>query len=104
MLYTDGLRPDEIASYLKSIRNVKGFFENDLEKQDRQTDEHIIDFEMYMYEMLGMNKMVLSMWKTVHMSWQFKSNFGSGSREAMRLTGQATTALGNVVTNMVVHA
>lgn len=59
---------------------------------------------MYMYEMLGMNKMVLSMWKTVHMSWQFKSNFGSGSREAMRLTGQATTALGNVITNLVVHA
>lgn len=37
-LYTDGLRVDQINGILNNIKNTKYFFENDLSKQDRQTD------------------------------------------------------------------
>lgn len=35
VIYTDGLRPDEISGRLRLCQNVHGFFENDLTKQDR---------------------------------------------------------------------
>lgn len=35
VLYTDGLTPTELAGYLRNFKDVDGFFENDLEKQDR---------------------------------------------------------------------
>lgn len=47
--------------------------ENDLEKQDKQTDEEIIEFEFKMYEMLGVHPTILSLWHTVHSSWRFFS-------------------------------
>lgn len=36
----------------------------------------------------------------MHTTWRFKSMFNKGTLEFMRLSGQATTALGNVITNM----
>lgn len=34
-VYTDGYRPDELSARLRLINNAKGFYENDLTKQDR---------------------------------------------------------------------
>jgi hypothetical protein len=59
---------------------------------------------MEMYRLLGVHEVVLSFWYTVHESWKWKGGKAKGEREWMRLTGQATTALGNVITNMQVHA
>lgn len=73
-------------------------------KQDRQTDKPIIDVEFLLYELLGLDVNVLQCWKSVHETWRWKSSYSRGTRTAMRTTGQATTALGNVITNMQVHA
>lgn len=32
VIYTDGLRPDELAARVRNLKNIKGFFENDLKK------------------------------------------------------------------------
>ncbi|AID67139.1 putative polyprotein [Yerba mate endornavirus] len=103
ILYTDGLRPDEISARIRLCNNVKGFFENDLTKQDRQTDKPIIDVEMAMYDILGVHTDVIRSWREMHETWRFKSKNYWGQGESMRLTGQATTAIGNCLTNMQVH-
>jgi hypothetical protein len=103
ILYTDGLRPDEISARVRQISDVFGFFENDLTKQDRQTDEPIIDVEMAIYSLLGGSPTALSSWRENHAQWRFKSEHYTGMGESMRLTGQATTAIGNCITNLQVH-
>jgi hypothetical protein len=103
--YTDGLRPHEMSAAIRLCENVNCFFENDLEKQDRQTDAHIIKVEMQMYKsILGVSDSVLSSWGVVHGEWQVKSNINKSTRQYMRKTGEVTTALGNVITNMQAHA
>ena len=104
ILYVDGLRPDEISAKLRQISDVFGFFENDLTKQDRQTDKPILEVEMLMYLMLGVHPNIISSWRSSHDDWRFKSTNYWGKSTAMRLTGQATTALGNCITNMQVHS
>ncbi|YP_438202.1 polyprotein [Oryza rufipogon endornavirus] len=104
ILYVDGLRPDEISAKLRQISNVFGFFENDLTKQDRQTDKPILEVEMLMYLMLGVHPNIIASWRASHEDWRFKSTNYWGKSTAMRLTGQATTALGNCITNMQVHS
>ncbi|APG77655.1 hypothetical protein [Hubei endorna-like virus 1] len=103
IIYADGLRPDELSAKIRLVKNVKGFFENDLTKQDRQTDKPIINVEMILYGMLGGHKNLISSWRENHETWRFKSKHYWGQGESMRLTGQATTALGNCITNMQVH-
>jgi hypothetical protein len=104
VVYSDGLRPDTLAKRFRLCKNVAGFFENDLTKQDRQTDDPIIEVEMAMYELLGVHPDLLSGWKTVHGIWRYKASQNKGELSSRRLTGQATTALGNALTNMQVHA
>lgn len=58
---------------------------------------------MAIYEALGVDPMVISMWRRCHRNWRYKSMNVKGMLDAMRLTGQATTALGNVIVNMLVH-
>lgn len=43
------------------------------------------------------------MWKDVHSNWFWKSQNHSGNLDGMRLTGQATTAIGNAIINLMVH-
>lgn len=38
-LYTDGLTVQQLNSFIKSRPTIEHFFENDLTKQDRQTDD-----------------------------------------------------------------
>jgi len=104
VVYTDGLTPAQISQRIRAVKKTVQLLEDDLEKQDKQTDKETIAVEMALYEWLGCSKQVMSAWKTVHGQWRFKANMSKGWRSAMRTTGQATTALGNVVTNMQVHA
>lgn len=63
----------------------------------------MIQIEMAIYLLLGVHPVVLELWQTVHRKWRYKSSSLKGFGFAKRLTGQATTALGNVVVNMIVH-
>jgi hypothetical protein len=102
-VYTDGLTPSEISNRLRLVPGVVGFLENDLKKQDRQSDEPILLVEMLMYKLLGVHPELVDNWFMVHDHWSFKSNNYRGRRHMMRTTGQATTALGNLITNFQVH-
>eukprot|EP01016_Furgasonia_blochmanni_P046091 TRINITY_DN6587_c0_g1_i1.p1 TRINITY_DN6587_c0_g1~~TRINITY_DN6587_c0_g1_i1.p1 ORF type:complete len:282 (-),score=-21.08 TRINITY_DN6587_c0_g1_i1:1-846(-) len=42
--------------------------------------------------------------RRVHGHWRYRSNYARGSRQWMRLTGQATTAIGNAIVNMLIHS
>lgn len=39
-LYADGLKPTQVNAWLNSRRNVNYIFQDDLKKQDRQTDKY----------------------------------------------------------------
>lgn len=103
-IYTDGYTPMEVGSKVSTIDSVKYFFENDLEKQDKQTDHQLLDVEFALYaHWAGVHPVVLSAWRAVHNHWRMKSRLLSGMNDAMRLTGQATTSLGNMLVNLTVH-
>nr|UNI73829.1 MAG: RNA-dependent RNA polymerase [brine shrimp endornavirus 2] len=104
VIYTDGLTPEEISNRSRTTTEAHVFFENDLTKQDRQTDDPIINVEMIIYKLLGVHDCVIASWHEMHKDWMFNGNFNRGYGHSMRLTGQATTALGNAITNMQVHA
>jgi hypothetical protein len=76
--------------------------ENDLVKQDKQTDKPIFDCEMLIYEFLGVHPKIIDWWRKIHGLWYFKSKTVSGTRSMNRLTGVATTSIGNLITNMLV--
>nr|WNK15276.1 MAG: RNA-dependent RNA polymerase [Alphaendornavirus sp. 'monocotyledonae'] len=103
ILYTDGLTPDMISNRLRAV-DYEYIFEDDLEKQDRQTDQQLIDVEFQIMLLLGLDEKIASLWRLVHRRWRYKGKEASGEMDAMRLTGQATTALGNVITNLCVHS
>lgn len=65
-IYADGLRPDELAARTRLIKNAHGVFEDDLTKQDRQTDEPITDVEFAIYDLLGVHPAVLASYRTCH--------------------------------------
>jgi hypothetical protein len=102
-IYADGLTPGELNQKARNTSNVNWFFENDLSKQDRQTDKPLIDVEMQLYLLLGASPSLISWWRTMHENWKFSARWNKGSAQEMRLTGQSTTSLGNLITNMQVH-
>lgn len=58
---------------------------------------------MVIYKILGIDEELINLWYTVHEHWRYKGMQTRGDEEWMRLSGQATTAIGNVITNMQVH-
>lgn len=56
VIYTDGYEPFDISDRLSYITEADGFFENDLEQQDKQTDDPLIKVEMEMLKMLGVHE------------------------------------------------
>jgi hypothetical protein len=104
VIYADGHTPAELSAFLRSVKNVEYFYENDLTKQDRQTDQAILEVEFLIYEALGVHPDVMSVWRSIHDDWRYRGTFVQGRLQYMRMTGQATTALGNVITNMQVHS
>jgi len=103
IIYADGLTPEELALVVSNSKPCDWIIESDLEKQDRQTDEHIINAEFELYELLGLSKDMSRLMKSVHGTWRLKGKYTKSTQKAMRLSGQATTALGNVITTMQVH-
>lgn len=103
-LYTDGWSLKQINTWLSTKHEGNWIIEDDLTKQDRQTDKDLLEVEFKIYESLGMDLELLNLWKQVHKTWFWKSDKMMGSQQEMRLTGQATTSLGNFIVNMTVHA
>jgi hypothetical protein len=103
--YIDGMRPDQISHYCRNFEAPEHvcMFSSDFSKMDRQTDMPLIDSEMIIYEHLGVHPDVIRMWKSSHENWKLRGKYIRGKRNAMRLSGQATTALGNAVVNMLCH-
>lgn len=95
VLYTDGYTPEEIGMFLARQEPANWYFSDDLEQQDAQTDETLIAFEMYLYGLVGMERDALWLWSQVHEDWELRSHFLKHKNRSMRLTGQATTAIGN---------
>nr|CAH2618866.1 polyprotein [Carteria obtusa associated endorna-like virus]CAI5383864.1 polyprotein [Carteria obtusa associated endorna-like virus] len=103
VVYADGLTPSELGRRVRLVRGCQSVIEDDLAQQDRQTDHQLLDCEMELYKLMGANPLTIDLWRTCHNHWRYRATYYSGSFDAMRLTGQATTALGNVITNMICH-
>lgn len=96
------MRPDQLSNMINNIQ-PKYFFEDDLSKQDRQTDECLIRAEMMIYKYLGMKQQLVDLWFNMHKQWRLKSKYSKSTGHWQRLSGQATTALGNIIVNLLVH-
>jgi hypothetical protein len=103
--YTDGKTPEELDRFVSSVMvEPNGWFvEDDLTQQDKQTDMQNIHVEMAVYKQLGVSQDVLESWLRVHRNWRAKGTYLTFIGDGMRLSGQATTALGNAVNNMACH-
>jgi hypothetical protein len=104
VLYTDGMTPAELSTKLSQIQVDEIYFvEDDLKKQDRQTDATLIETEMNIYKALGCNPSLVDMWHVVHMKWRAKGMMIKFKGDATRQTGQASTAIGNLIVNFTTH-
>jgi hypothetical protein len=103
IIYADGMTPAQLSAQVNRISSENiTFAEDDLKKQDRQTDMTLIKTEMEIYKRLGANPGVIDIWETVHHNWKAKGLGYKFDGDASRLTGQATTALGNAIVNLMV--
>jgi hypothetical protein len=102
-VYVDGMTPNQMSARFKKVNNVNNFVESDLTKQDAQTDHDHIDVEFEIYSTLGLDGQLLEMYKRCHSQWFWKGHGIYVRWDAMRLTGQPTTSLGNAITNLLVH-
>ncbi|AZT88615.1 polyprotein [Gyromitra esculenta endornavirus 1] len=104
VVYTDGMTPQQLSALMNKVSGENMVFvEDDLKKQDRQTDATCIATEMEFYKLLGGAEDVIDMWSVVHKKWRAKGIGLKFVGDATRHTGQATTALGNVTINLLVH-
>nr|WJN66646.1 polyprotein [Grapevine endornavirus 1] len=103
VFYSDGSTPLDLAAVIRSTEEFEYCVEDDLTQQDRQVDHQLIAVEMELYRLLGVDGNVLAFYKMCHEKWSWKGHGISGVWDAMRLSGQVTTALGNAITNMIVH-
>jgi PHD/YefM family antitoxin component YafN of YafNO toxin-antitoxin module len=104
VIYTDGYTPEQLSAKLNQYNGLKvQFVEDDLKKQDRQTDSTLIATEMEIYKKLGVSSALVDCWSTVHKHWRAKGIGLKFIGDASRHTGQATTAIGNFIINLVVH-
>nr|QDW65431.1 polyprotein [Rhizoctonia solani endornavirus 4] len=102
VVYVDGMTPQQISYLLNKVSGDVMFAEDDLAKQDRQTDHTLLDTEMEVYKLLGGNTSIIKLWRNVHNHWRAKGVGVKFTGDASRHTGQATTALGNAIVNLMV--
>jgi len=76
------------------------FFESDLSKQDRQTDQHSLQFEKIMYERLGVHKNLNNYYMSQHNNTQLSVKYFKTTTDPKRHTGQTTVGFGNIINNM----
>lgn len=55
------------------------------------------------YQLLGVNSSILNLLRQQHINWKWRTKTAKGQLNAMRLTGQITTALGNAIVNLLMH-
>jgi hypothetical protein len=105
ILYADGYTPAEISARLRLVQaEGVGFLEDDGSKQDKRTEHEMLELEMMIYKnVLKVQPEVVDLWWKCHHLWRYKGKYIRGTADAMRQTGQATTAIGNVIVNLIVH-
>lgn len=104
MTYVDGYTPWQIDQKLHQIKvdDKTWFYEDDLTAQDKQTDKHSINQEMWWYiNHLGISENIINLWKEAHNKWYGRNQEVAMVEDGMRQTGQATTAIGNAFTNII---
>jgi hypothetical protein len=102
-VYVDGMTPEQLSSHAATFGDAKWVIEDDLSKQDAATTWLILNTESRIYEDMGVDHLTLKLYIMIHEKWKWKSAGLSGVWDAMRLTGQPTTSLGNAITNLIVH-
>jgi UDP-N-acetylglucosamine:LPS N-acetylglucosamine transferase len=106
VIYADGMTPDQLRMVLTGVAREDSdwLFESDQKKQDMMTTHDELDVEFEVYKICGVDSEVLNLYRQSHNNWRFKGENFRGRSDAMRWTGQVTTALGNVIINMLVHS
>ncbi|AZT88618.1 polyprotein [Morchella importuna endornavirus 3] len=103
--YADGLDMVMINNKLKKVKKSTYMLEMDLSKQDRQTDKPITEAEHDLLLQLGVSPEVVAYMRQICDGFQLQTSDKFKSRRpAMRLTGGAMTALGNVIRNLLIMA
>jgi len=110
VIYAEDMNMQEMNKYLNKI-NLKGkknkrytWFESDLSKQDRQTDQHSLDFEYKLYELLGVDIDINNFYKQQHVNTILKSKDFKSRTSPKRHTGQTTVGFGNIINNWRTYA
>jgi hypothetical protein len=102
MTYSDGMAVDQLNARARTIKKSRYFIELDLSKQDRQTDQEIIEFNWWFAEKLGLPTGV-----TEHMTGfipVFNLRTPTGTRTkipVMQHSGGAMTSYGNEMRNLL---
>jgi len=104
-LYADGYTSSELARRARVIKCSTDtiFFEADLEKQDRQTDELQFEVELEIFKIFGMTTDMVALWKTTKNNWRLKGKFTKAMLNLKRCTGEPATSLANLITNLTVN-
>jgi hypothetical protein len=103
VVYSDGMTPQQMGAHASTYGDAEWVVTDDLSKQDAATTWLILNTERAIYADLGVDPGTLEMYFWIHANWRWKGRGLSGVWDAMRLTGQPTTALGNAITNLIVH-
>jgi hypothetical protein len=110
------LKPNYHINLLKDSRDITQFLqalhpfgqkldylENDFSKYDKSQDEFVFMLEEYVFRQLGMNEELLQKWVAGHVECSIRS-FTTGMSLHVRFqrkSGDATTAFGNVILNVL---
>jgi len=110
------LKPDVLLNMKKNFSDIEKFLEihevhgtninyveNDFSKFDKSQQWTCLRLEWELYEMLGLDIVMSDMWKRGHVSRSVRSTIAGIKVYSMlqRCSGDATTALGNSIVNML---
>jgi len=110
------LKPNVLVNLLKDLEGVKDhvqanhvwglpvkYLENDFSKYDKSQSEFAFGLEAYAFQRLGLNQAMLDKWSKGHIHCKIRVIALGISLDVMyqRKSGDATTALGNVILNVL---
>nr|QXN75451.1 MAG: RNA-dependent RNA polymerase [Grapevine-associated virga-like virus 3] len=97
---------DDIQQFLQGVHpfgTAMRYVENDFSKYDKSQDAFVFELEQYVFRALGMNEALLKRWVAGHEECRLRS-FTTGISLHVRFqrkSGDATTAFGNVLLNIL---
>jgi len=103
VIYAEGYDLNQLNAKIGTFKHEHNdsFFESDLSKQDRQTDQHSLEFETIMYKnVLGGEKNLIDTYMSQHKDTYISTRYFKTSLPPMRHTGQTTVGFGNIINNM----